>query len=348
MKQVILFILNSDSFSGAENIVISIIEGIRDNYNCIYMARKGRISKVLETHNIDSLLVEKINVYTIFKAINRFRPDIIYANDFTASFFATVTLTRIPIINHLHSNPPWIKWKNRNSYAYCLAAIKSKSIIAVSDSIMEEYIFGKYFFDKTKVLGNPIKIQNVLERAQSYPCKDQFDIAFFGRLSEAKNPLLFVDIINALRNRMPNIRAIMVGDGELRSQVEEKVKSMKLTNNVILGGFQSEPYGLISASKLVCMPSVWEGFGLTAVEALALGKPVFSTPVGGLIEIVNETCGGFCESAEQFVDKIYELLTNSLLYKTKSYNAIVQSKKFDNYDQYINSIKGILESVSGQ
>ena len=78
--------------------------------------------------------------------------------------------------------------------------------------------------------------------------------------------MLFVEIVKKLVSKIPQLKVAIVGDGELRKQVEQKILDLNLTENITLWGFQKNPYGLVKNTKVVCMPSVWEGFGLAAVE----------------------------------------------------------------------------------
>jgi glycosyltransferase involved in cell wall biosynthesis len=86
------------------------------------------------------------------------------------------------------------------------------------------------------------------------------------------------------------------------------------------------------------MPSRWEGFGLAAVEALALGVPVVATEVGGLPGFIDESCGKLCDSKETFVEEISSLLSDTELYKKKISGANKRAEELDNIDQYISNM----------
>lgn len=339
----ILHILNSNAYSGAENVAISIIEALRENIEFIYMSPCGTIQEVLKEKSIEYFSVPKLSVANIKKAIQYYQPDIIHAHDFTAGTLTAMTGTDIPIISHLHNNPPWIKKKGLKSKLYHFAAQKFSSIITVSDAIMEEYIYGEEFRYITKVVGNPVNIEAIRNKSPMAELQDSSDIAFFGRLSAPKNPLLFLDIINMVKKSYPSIQAVMIGNGELRKNVEDRIQQLELQDNVKLYGFVKNPYGLVNHTKVVCMPSVWEGYGLTAVESLALGKPVIAAPVGGLVGIVDEECGAFCNCAEDYEKVIVELLNGEKLYGQKSLNASRKAETLDNYQAYMNEIREIYE-----
>ena len=138
----------------------------------------------------------------------------------------------------------------------------------------------------------------------------------------------------------------MVGAGELYEEVEAKIAELNLKNHVKLYGFQKNPYGLLKAAKVMCMPSKWEGFGLAAVEGLAFGKPVVASPVGGLKKIVNEQCGKLCENKEDYLFEIEKLLTDISYYSKKSEGAKMRAKEYDNMISYARQIRELYSTVA--
>lgn len=340
-KKTILHILNSNSFSGAENVVLSIICNLRNDYDFVYMSRDGSIRKILEQYQIKHCLVSKLSVGEIKDAVKKYQPDVIHAHDFTAGILSAATFTKIPIISHIHNNSPWLQSYGVYSFLYLASTVRYRDILTVSDSVMNEYVFGKYLKKKTSVVANPVDMNSVRERAAAAELCDESDVAFFGRLTEAKNPMLFLDIMNLLVQMDSTITCAMIGDGDMRKQVEDRIKELHLMDHVRMYGFQENPFGLIKNTRVVCMPSLWEGFGLTAVESMALAKPVVAAKVGGLVDIVNETCGNFCEQAKDYADTIYRYLTEEELLKKKSMGAIKRAEELDNLNDYIQEIKTI-------
>jgi glycosyltransferase involved in cell wall biosynthesis len=130
----------------------------------------------------------------------------------------------------------------------------------------------------------------------------------------------------------------MIGEGELREEVEQKIQHFGMENQITLCGFQKNPYAILNRAKVLCMPSEWEGFGLAAVEALTLGKPIVVAPVGGLAKIVTDACGKLCTEKEAYIDELYALLTNEKYYETKSVGALKRAHEYDNLREYKNML----------
>ena len=344
----VLHILNTGAFSGAENVVVTIMNQTRETIDARYVSLEGNIREVLEEREINYIPISSINPWTLTKLIKKERPDIIHAHDFTASISAALMLTRIPVISHLHHNSPWLKRINLRSIMYGLSCFRYNKILTVSSSVMDEFIFGSFFSSKTKVISNPVdsfRIKYLSERAN--PVKS-YDLAFLGRLTEAKNPEAYLHIVSELKKEHTNIQALILGNGELLNEIKEQIRYLNLEKNIELKGFQKNPYIYLKKAKILCMPSRWEGFGLAAVEALSLGLPILASEVGGLPTIVDESCGKLCHSINDFVDAANNLLRDEILFLNKSEGALKRSQELDNIPEYMETLSQIYESCIGE
>lgn len=141
----------------------------------------------------------------------------------------------------------------------------------------------------------------------------------------------------------------MLGRGELEEQIENYILANELTTNIKLIGFKQNPYPYMKGAKVCMMPSKYEGFGLSAAEMLTLGTPVVAANVGGLKNIVNDTCGCLMNdyNAAEYALKYFEIVHDPNVYLTKVNGATSTSKKFGNFqkfrDQFVNIYKEIVE-----
>ena len=147
-----------------------------------------------------------------------------------------------------------------------------------------------------------------------------------------------------IKQKLPYIKTIWIGDGELREEAERKIKELNLNNNVNLIGFKKNPYKYLAQSKTFLLTSDWEGFGLAAFEALALGVPAVVSNVGGLPLIVDESCGKLCSNNEEYADIIIELLSSTSKLKKYSLNAKKRAALISNVSEYINELINIYEN----
>lgn len=346
MKKKIMFIMPNKGYSGAEKVVIQIIENLKNKYEFIYVSEPGEINQYLQDRNIRHIKTKKrLDKNEIEEIVKKEKPSILHATDYRASTVASFVNTKIPIISHLHNNPPWLKNLNKNSIAYLLASRKFKKILTVSDSIELEYIFSKLIKNKIENISNPISRREILDNISNNKTDKIYDICFVARLCKQKDPIRFVDIIEKIKDIIPNISVIMIGEGSLNEEVKQYIIEKKLSDTINLLGFKKNVYEYMNESKIFCLTSKWEGFGLVAFEALTLGIPTYVTPVGGLVDIVDNDCGYLCHTNEEFVNEMITVLKDKKKYQTKSNNAIEKSKKLDNIEEYMSKLDKIYQDL---
>ncbi len=117
-------------------------------------------------------------------------------------------------------------------------------------------------------------------------------VAIVGRLHPVKGHRYFLKAASEILKEKQDIHFLVVGSGPERESLEELTNSLGITDHVTFTGFISNVSDLIPELNLLVVPSLWEGFGLTALEAMAFGVPVVATSVGGLPEIVEHGTTG--------------------------------------------------------
>ena len=344
MKATIIHVVNSNRFSGLESVACDIIDGNNDKYNQIYVTRNGDVVDILKKRKIPYEIIKKVSTREIKRVIKKYNPDVIHAHDFTASCVCAMTLTKIPIISHLHHDAPWLKKINLKTIMYLICSYKIKLILTVSDSIQNEYIFSRYIKNKIMCIGNPVSVKKIQSRVTNNE-KKEYDICCVGRLTEAKNPLLFVKIISEIVKIKPNLKVIWVGDGEERESTLRTARNLNVMKNIDFVGFKENPYTYMAESKIFLLTSKWEGYGLVAFEALSLGLPCIVSNVGGLPGIVDNTCGFICNNENEFETNILKIIDEEKIYTELSLNCLKKAKKLENLDMYLATINKLYEDV---
>lgn len=315
----VLHLLTSTKFSGAESVACQIIKMFNNEIEMIYCSPKGDIENTLKEKEIEFLPLNKFSIVEIKKAINIYQPDVIHAHDFTASIISSIC-TNKPIISHIHQNPLWAKKINIKTLIYTISSIRYFKIVGVSSSIFDEFILSKLFKKKQLILTNFIDIEYILSQAEDNEKIPEMDVIFVGRLVDAKNPKEFIEVINSLVNKFPDLMAGMVGYGNLYEECKFLVELYQIKKNVKMYKFKTNPYKYINKSKITVITSKYEGLGLAALESLILGKPVISTNVGGLREYINNKNGRLCNNREEMICEIEKILTDSDYLKIKELN----------------------------
>ena len=125
-----------------------------------------------------------------------------------------------------------------------------------------------------------------------------------GRMTEQKKYLRFLDVLARLRDEGFDFSWHVLGDGIQRPQIEEKIRTLALSDRVYLHGLSDNPYKYMKNCDLFVLPSGWEGFPTVTVEAKLLGCPVLATDVAGIREqLVHGETGWIVDNSE---DALYE------------------------------------------
>ena len=114
-------------------------------------------------------------------------------------------------------------------------------------------------------------------------------VGVLGRLSPEKGQQRLIDALPKVIRRVPSAKLVVVGDGPDRPELIVSAKRLGVSRNVLWIGNkvpQEEAFFYVGLMDVVVVPSKWEGFGLTAVEAMAFGKPVVASDIDGLREVV--------------------------------------------------------------
>ncbi len=100
---------------------------------------------------------------------------------------------------------------------------------------------------------------------------------YVGRLAESKNLLFLIDVFDRLHEKEPDTRLWMIGDGPMRSQIQEKIEAYGLSDVTVLWGEKEDVSAYLMAMDCFIFPTMYEGLGIAAIEAQAAGLPVVAS-----------------------------------------------------------------------
>lgn len=244
----------------------------------------------------------------ICKYIKMYKPDIIHAHSSKAGVLGRFAayINKIPCIYTAHG---WsfgmnISKLKKKFYAsierYC--AKFTYKIINISEYEQKLALSYKIApLEKLPIIYNGIDINryettaiNKIEvlRELNIP-EDSFIIGMVARLTKAKSPETFIKVAKIVSVKIPNSYFILVGDGELRQQVEEQIVNNNLQDKFLITGWTYEVEKYISLFDIALLTSKWEGFGLAITEYLAAGVPVIASNVGGITNIILDGYNGY-------------------------------------------------------
>jgi len=132
---------------------------------------------------------------------------------------------------------------------------------------------------------------NLTASAGTPPAFDTL-VLFVGRLVEHKNLPRLLEALALVVKQRPRVRLLIAGSGPLRDALATQIMQLGLQDHALLLGEQSEVPALMEAADLVVLPSLREGLSNVVLEAMALGRAVLSTPVGGIPQAIDNGLHG--------------------------------------------------------
>ena len=225
--------------------------------------------------------------------------DIVHSHMFRASLAASpiARLCRVPVtIETAHVREYWRQSGLKANYVVDRIAGRFVSrYIAVSNAISKYLIEEKKLSrDKIRVISNGCDVEH-FRPEHPIPVDLRSNLGF-----DASNPVVVVSarlepqkghqvLLNALPEvirQFPRLRVICIGDGQLRSQLEQYSDALGLNSCVRFLGYQSNVRDWLALADFTVLPSFFEGLPLTAIESLAAGRTIVATEVDGTPEVV--------------------------------------------------------------
>ncbi|WP_278965103.1 glycosyltransferase family 1 protein [Phocaeicola coprocola] len=195
----------------------------------------------------------------------------------------------VPVrICHAHGTPNFksettkekFKYVIRETLAYLIR--KSSTDYFACSKEAGEWLFGKK--KKIIIMNNAIDITKFTyhreiakQVRQEFNWENKYIIGHVGRFSSVKNHTFLIDIFNTIQKDMPNSILVLLGDGELKPQIEKKVSELKIENKVFFLGARNDVYRFYQTFDIFIFPSLYEGFGNVLLEAQACGIQSFTS-----------------------------------------------------------------------
>jgi len=130
-------------------------------------------------------------------------------------------------------------------------------------------------------------------------------------LKPQKCPQDYIKLAHLIHQELPDVKFILVGDGVLRSQVQELIDSLHLRESVMLMGWRRDIRRILSGLDVFVLTSLWEGLPIAVLEAMAASLPIVATDTGGIAEVVADGKTGLLVNPHDILSmskKLYLLL----------------------------------------
>ena len=303
----VLQLIDGMNIGGAEMTLLEFSKGLRKRgfqvsvgYSTpgpltdIFISWGFNLTRLPRLMRIDPLLF--INIY---KLIRRVRPHIVHTHLFKSDFHGRLAarLAGVPVVvSTLHSTDRWAQ-KFPLGILYGWTARFTDRMIAVSDDL-------RNFHQKHTGVAEEkfITIENGvdLERHSfSDIARKKNRVAFqvesnallfgiVGRLTPPKDHETFLQAAATIKEKVPNARFLVVGDGALRETLEHRATELNLHDVLQFTGFRDDIPEIMSALDILVFSSQWEGLPVTLLEGMAAARAIVATTVGGIPAVVED------------------------------------------------------------
>ena len=293
-----------------------------------------RASKFEKIYHLNSNFI--ISIIKLFNLLSKNKYDIIHTSGLRISLLCriiTIVFPKIKIIHSQNSVDTWRKYYHvflDRITSFRIALYLCNSYAAKEKLIQRERIPA----EKIRVIHNGIDLEKFSNVSSSFSKEINSDgkiiISCIANLRKAKNHKFLIEVCRELLNMKKDFILIFVGEGDLRSELEKKIKFHNLENHILLLGSRNDIPEILAATDIFILGSLWEGLPGSILEAMASSVPVVSTNVGGANEIITDGDNGFlCASGDriEMSSKILKLLEDENLRNVIGQNARLHVEK---------------------
>jgi glycosyltransferase involved in cell wall biosynthesis len=294
LKIKIAFLIPTLNLGGAEKQQINILNGLNTNkYDIKLFVLKDQI-QLIEQLNNDSIDIEILSIKSVFnlkkyykliQELRVFSPHILHSQMYNANFLARLIKLFIPkvkLINHYHGLSNWLtgtkllldKLTNR---------LVDKHIVVSKPSYNLRLTREKYKEKDLMLFPNSVDFSYIPKELEIHEVKV---IGIASRLIPLKNIKGAIHLFSSLVARCPNYSLIIAGDGPERNNLEQLVCELGLQDKISFLGFVRDMNRFFKDIDIYCISSFTEDLPLSVLEALTMGKPIVSSNVGGIPDVL--------------------------------------------------------------
>ncbi len=308
----VAYVIWSLGLGGAEQVVIRLASSLdrrrfRPVIFCLNEA--GVFAPQATQAGIDVVALEKrgpVDLGAVFRLAGLLRTyhiQVLHTHLWGANLWGRLAarLAGVPtVITTEHNVDTWKRW-----YHFAIDRVLvggTTQLVAVSQQVRQFYESRGVGRGRWQVIYNGVDTSaaSVRRRSGAYDTlgikPGDRVVGLIGRLVPAKAPQVFLDAVAQAAQQVPTLKALIIGDGPLRQDVEAQVRRLGLAERVLLTGTRTDIRELLAGMDAVVFSSEREGLSMAMLEAMAAGVPVVATRVGGTPELIESGVNGLLVS----------------------------------------------------
>ena len=353
-KNNILHISRTMDIGGAERIVYQLSSDLKDEFDSVHVASTGGLweselaaqgiqhHKILDIDSKNPVTVLKL-LFSIHQIIKQKGITIVHTHHRMAAFYIRLLKLVHPKLIHVYTAHNVFKDK-LPLYGFALKNAKSVAVgEAVNKNLKEDV-----GITDSRVIYNGVVLKETDEQVDEIISYDGIKLGCIARLSEQKGLTYLLDAMSLLT--IKDIRLFIVGEGELREELENKVKELNLQDSVIFLGYRKDIVECINSFDFCVLPSVFEGFGLVAIEAFMNSKTLVATAIPGLNEVVTNENGVLVPAKDPvaLASAIDKLATDATLRQELASQAKKDYENRFSYSMFLENYRALYREIQGE
>ncbi|MFI3323835.1 MAG: glycosyltransferase family 4 protein [Rikenellaceae bacterium] len=242
--------------------------------------------------------------------------DVIHAHDWL-TYYAGIAAKQVsgkPLVVHMHATEYDRSGENVNTQVYDIERTGMSAadrVIAVSN-LTRKIVIEKYGIPADRVIAvhNAVRFAEKEEALPERGVKDKI-VTFLGRITYQKGPDYFVEAAAKVLQRVPNVRFVMAGSGDMMNHIIRRVAALGIADRFHFTGFLrgEDVHKMFQLSDVYIMPSVSEPFGISPLEAMRSNVPVIISKQSGVAEILDYAVKVDYWDVDAMADAIYGFVT---------------------------------------
>ena len=293
---------------GAERLLVDILRhrSAAFRFSVVCLIRGGELEEELRRIGVPVVILGRTGRFDLgllFRLTGWLRSQhvsVVHTHLFTADAWgrAAAVLAGVrAIFTTVHSTNEW-KGSLHRSVDRLLSRF-STHVIACSDEV-REVLRNRDYLPSERVVAIPngidlVRFQGVTPGNLLADLSISYEgclLGVIGRLHPAKGHEDLIPVLSRIRDEGSKFHCLFVGDGELRPQLEDMTRHYGLESHITFTGQRRDVPRILAALDILVMPSRWEGLPMTLLEAMAMGKAVLATAVGGIPGVIQNDDSG--------------------------------------------------------
>ena len=317
-RPAVCHVIHARGVGGAEVLVDQMVRRMSNEFRCI-VAVLDDVGEIGERLRQDGFTIEHLHrrpgidrgcAARLREFADREGARVLHAHQYTPFFQAMLSRGLVrhrPIVFTEHGRHFPDLPSRKRAFINRLMLRPSDRLIGCGGAVRQALICNEGLpASRVEVICNGVDLNSIgqsspgarerIRREFGYGSSD-FVAILVARLHELKDHQTALRTIDRARKVIPGLRLLLAGDGEQRVAIEQSIRHCGLDQNVTLAGSRNDVADLLAAADVFLMSSISEGIPLTVIEAMAARRPVVSTAVGGLPEMIEHGTTGFLAPA---------------------------------------------------